>query len=94
MNHQMSSSAGDAPTETTHAAGRGNFRGLLELAGPGFFPLAFFARLPLAMLTIGTLTDGVGPHGAFLVAAGAAVVLFLAGAVTFALGRVRRAGTP
>lgn len=73
MNHQMSSSAGDAPTETTDAAAPGNFRSLLELAGPGFFPLAFFARLPLAMLTIGTLTlisTATGSYASGGVAAG------------------------
>ncbi|MET1036578.1 MAG: MFS transporter [Arthrobacter sp.] len=32
------------------------YRGLLEVAGAAFFPIAFFARLPLAMLTIGALT--------------------------------------
>lgn len=38
----------------------------------------------------GVLADVAGPQGAFLVAAGAAVVLFLAGVGTFALGRARR----
>ncbi|WP_284979655.1 MFS transporter [Arthrobacter sp. fls2-241-R2A-200] len=34
----------------------GRFSRLPELAGPGFLPLGLFARLPLAMLTVGTLT--------------------------------------
>jgi len=34
----------------------GRFARLPELAGPGFLPIALFARLPLAMLTVGTLT--------------------------------------
>ncbi|MFJ4207302.1 MFS transporter [Paenarthrobacter sp. NPDC089675] len=34
----------------------GRFARLPELAGPGFLPLGLFARLPLAMLTVGTLT--------------------------------------
>lgn len=49
-------SVGAHPDPGTTTRGSGSFRSLLELAGPGFFPLAFFARLPLAMLTIGTLT--------------------------------------
>ncbi|MGP5220129.1 MFS transporter [Arthrobacter rhombi] len=60
-------------TETTPRS-RGSFRSLLELAGPGFFPLAFFARLPLAMLTIGTLTlisTATGSYASGGIAAGA-----------------------
>ncbi|MBO1266967.1 MFS transporter [Arthrobacter cavernae] len=34
----------------------GRLARLPELAGPGFLPLGLFARLPLAMLTVGTLT--------------------------------------
>ena len=34
----------------------GRFARLPELAGAGFLPLGLFARLPLAMLTVGTLT--------------------------------------
>ncbi|HKU29673.1 MAG TPA: MFS transporter [Arthrobacter sp.] len=34
----------------------GRFARLPELAGSGFLPLGLFARLPLAMLTVGTLT--------------------------------------
>lgn len=34
----------------------GRFARLPELAGPGFLPVALFARLPLAMLTVGALT--------------------------------------
>ncbi|WP_310208813.1 MFS transporter [Paenarthrobacter nitroguajacolicus] len=43
-----------APTRTSRLPGR--FARLPELAGPGFLPLGLFARLPLAMLTVGTLT--------------------------------------
>ncbi|GAA1362523.1 MFS transporter [Arthrobacter rhombi] len=71
MNTQTSPSDADPRSE---AAGGGNFRGLLELAGPAFFPLAFFARLPLAMLTIGTLTlisTATGSYASGGVAAGA-----------------------
>ncbi|WP_417234016.1 MFS transporter [Arthrobacter sp.] len=38
----------------------------------------------------GVMADAVGPQGAFLVAAGAATLLFLSGAGTLALGRLRR----
>ncbi|MDN6170055.1 MAG: MFS transporter, partial [Micrococcaceae bacterium] len=38
----------------------------------------------------GVLADVVGPQGAFLVAAAAAIVLFLSGVGTYALGRVPR----
>ena len=34
----------------------GRFARLPELAGAGFLPIGLFARLPLAMLTVGTLT--------------------------------------
>ncbi|MDI2034086.1 hypothetical protein PJL15_01192 [Paenarthrobacter nitroguajacolicus] len=43
-----------APARTSRLPGR--FARLPELAGPGFLPLGLFARLPLAMLTVGTLT--------------------------------------
>jgi MFS family permease len=43
-----------APVRTSRLPGR--FARLPELAGPGFLPLGLFARLPLAMLTVGTLT--------------------------------------
>lgn len=41
----------------------------------------------------GILADLVGPHGAFLVAAGAAVLLSVSGVGMFALGRFRRTTT-
>ncbi|MFE4197664.1 MFS transporter [Paenarthrobacter sp. NPDC056912] len=43
-----------APARKSRLPGR--FGRLPELAGPGFLPLGLFARLPLAMLTVGTLT--------------------------------------
>lgn len=43
-----------APPRPSRLPGR--FARLPELAGPGFLPLGLFARLPLAMLTVGTLT--------------------------------------
>ncbi|WP_372699535.1 MFS transporter [Arthrobacter sp. JSM 101049] len=65
---------GAASETTTSTTQRGSFRSLLELAGPAFFPLAFFARLPLAMLTIGTLTlvsTATGSYASGGIAAGA-----------------------
>lgn len=45
------------PTPSTNRSRLpGRFARLPELAGPGFLPLGLFARLPLAMLTVGTLT--------------------------------------
>ncbi|MGR0159632.1 MFS transporter [Paenarthrobacter nitroguajacolicus] len=49
-----SQSLPSAPTRRSRLPGR--FARLPELAGPGFLPLGLFARLPLAMLTVGTLT--------------------------------------
>ncbi|MFJ6454857.1 MFS transporter [Paenarthrobacter sp. NPDC091669] len=46
--------ASSAPSRPSRMPGR--FARLPELAGPGFLPLGLFARLPLAMLTVGTLT--------------------------------------
>ncbi|TQS92149.1 MFS transporter [Arthrobacter sp. TS-15] len=46
--------APQAPSRPSRLPGR--FARLPELAGPGFLPLGLFARLPLAMLTVGTLT--------------------------------------
>ncbi len=43
-----------APARPSRLPGR--FARLPELAEPGFLPLGLFARLPLAMLTVGTLT--------------------------------------
>ncbi|WP_417218761.1 MFS transporter [Arthrobacter sp.] len=75
MNSATSSSPSGAPAQNAAAPTEsGNFRSLLELAGPAFFPLAFFARLPLAMLTIGTLTlvsTATGSYASGGVAAGA-----------------------
>ncbi|MFJ5955103.1 MFS transporter [Paenarthrobacter sp. NPDC092416] len=48
------SSGVTAPARRSKLPGR--FARLPELAGPGFLPLGLFARLPLAMLTVGTLT--------------------------------------
>ncbi|MFJ6536383.1 MFS transporter [Paenarthrobacter sp. NPDC091711] len=49
-----SNTLSSAPARPSRLPGR--FARLPELAGPGFLPLGLFARLPLAMLTVGTLT--------------------------------------
>ncbi|MFP5311980.1 MAG: MFS transporter [Actinomycetes bacterium] len=46
-------------------AGRGRFSRLPHLAGRTFIPLGLFARLPLAMLTMGTLTLVTSVSGSF-----------------------------
>ena len=48
----------DGPARSNARRSRlpGRFARLPELAGPGFLPIALFARLPLAMLTVGALT--------------------------------------
>lgn len=57
------------------APATGRFSRLAQLAGPGFMPLGLFARLPLAMLAVGTLTLVTSVTGSFAAggtAAGAA----------------------
>ena len=54
---------GDPVKATATAPGR--FSRLPQLAGPGFIPLGLFARLPLAMLTMGTLTLVTSVSGSF-----------------------------
>ncbi|MFC0456885.1 MFS transporter [Arthrobacter liuii] len=51
---------------------RGRFSRLPQLAGPAFIPLGLFARLPLAMLTMGTLTLVTSVSGSFAVGGTAA----------------------
>lgn len=61
-------------TSTETAAG-GRLSRLPQLAGAGFIPLGLFARLPLAMLAVGTLTLVTSVSGSFAAggtAAGAA----------------------
>jgi MFS family permease len=50
----------------------GRFRRLPALAGRGFLPLGLFARLPLAMLTLGTLTLATSVTGSYAVGGAAA----------------------
>lgn len=50
----------------------GRFARLPALAGRGFLPLGLFARLPLAMLTLGTLTLATSVTGSYAVGGAAA----------------------
>ncbi|MGJ9402528.1 MFS transporter [Arthrobacter sp. KK5.5] len=68
---------------TVHTKRPSAFRALLDIAGPAFFPIAFFARLPLAMLTIGALTLVSSVSGSYAsggLAAGAVGIGSAAGA--------------
>ena len=53
-------------------AARGRFSRLPLLAGRSFIPLGLFARLPLAMLTVGTLTLVTSVSGSFAAGGSAA----------------------
>ncbi|WP_425328625.1 MFS transporter [Pseudarthrobacter sp. 902506025] len=77
------SSTGTAPVQASpsretldpdmaEAAARGRFSRLPQLAGRGFIPLGLFARLPLAMLAMGTLTLATSASGSFAAGGAAA----------------------
>ncbi|MUN64410.1 MFS transporter [Kocuria sediminis] len=50
----------------------GRYGRLLELGGRGFLPIAFVARLPLAMITVGALTLATAVTGSYAVGGAAA----------------------
>ncbi|MFF2344128.1 MFS transporter [Pseudarthrobacter sp. NPDC058119] len=58
--------------EAPAAPQRGRFSRLPHLAGAGFLPLGLFARLPLAMLAMGTLTLVTSASGSFAAGGAAA----------------------
>ncbi|MCU1574441.1 MAG: transporter [Micrococcaceae bacterium] len=60
---------------TPAASPRGRYAQLPRLSGAGFLPLGFFARLPLAMLTVGVLTLVTAASGSYAIGG------FAAGAV-------------
>ncbi|WP_082566788.1 MFS transporter [Arthrobacter sp. Soil764] len=62
---------GPGPALTERAA-RGRFSRLPQLAGRSFIPLGLFARLPLAMLAMGTLTLVTSVSGSFAAGGAAA----------------------
>lgn len=57
--------ASAGPASATPADSRGRFARLPHLAGRSFIPLGLFARLPLAMLTVGTLTLVTSASGSY-----------------------------
>ncbi|HET6242740.1 MAG TPA: MFS transporter [Arthrobacter sp.] len=61
-----------APSRSPSARAGGRFARLPLLAGRSFIPLGLFARLPLAMLTIGTLTLVTAVTGSYAVGGAAA----------------------
>ncbi|MFC7847794.1 MFS transporter [Arthrobacter sp. NPDC057388] len=65
------SPAASRPTTPRRKFG-GRFARLPALAGSGFLPLGLFARLPLAMLTLGTLTLATSVTGSYAVGGAAA----------------------
>lgn len=65
-------SADDVPARDSGGTAAGRFARLPELAGRTFLPLGLFARLPLAMLTVGTLTLVTSVSGSFAVGGTAA----------------------
>lgn len=74
-------SAPHPPDAPSKKSALGRFGRLPELAGPGFLPLGLFARLPLAMLTIGALalvqavsqSYAIGGYAAGAVGVGSAI---------------------
>lgn len=85
-----------APKNSSSPAPSGSaFSALGRLAGPAFFPLALIARVPLGMLTIGSITFVVSTTGSYtaggiaaaLVGVGSAVGSPLAGAISDARGQ-------
>lgn len=63
------------------AAARGRFATLPLLAGRAFIPLGLFARLPLAMLTVGTLTLVTSASGSYALGGMAAGAVGIGSAV-------------
>ncbi|WP_443197927.1 MFS transporter [Pseudarthrobacter sp. CCNWLW247] len=69
---QHGSKTGSPPTDAPQPTAKGRFAQLPQLAGRTFIPLGLFARLPLAMLTVGTLTLVTSITGSYAVGGTAA----------------------
>lgn len=69
---QHGSKTGSPPTDAPQPIAKGRFAQLPQLAGRTFIPLGLFARLPLAMLTVGTLTLVTSITGSYAVGGTAA----------------------
>ncbi|WP_242633278.1 MFS transporter [Arthrobacter sp. S39] len=67
----------DAPRQSA----KGRFARLPQLAGRSFVPLGLFARLPLAMLTVGTLTLVTSVSGSYAVGGTAAGAVGIGSAI-------------
>jgi len=68
-------------TGTANRSAKGRFARLPQLAGRGFVPLGLFARLPLAMLTVGTLTLVTSVSGSYAVGGTAAGAVGMGSAI-------------
>lgn len=64
---QPPADTGNPSADSPSARTGSRFSRLPELAGRGFIPLGLFARLPLAMLTVGTLTLITSVSGSYAV---------------------------
>jgi MFS family permease len=65
--NKLPSADAAAPADSLPPRSGGRFARLPQLAGKGFIPLGLFARLPLAMLTVGTLTLITSVSGSYAV---------------------------
>lgn len=70
-----------APTPSPVRPGGGRFARLPHLAGRSFLPIGLFARLPLAMLTIGALTLIAAVTGSFAIGGAAAGAVGIGSAI-------------
>lgn len=79
--HTQADAAPADPVPAGPARSGGRFARLAQLAGKGFIPLGLFARLPLAMLTVGTLTLVTSVSGSYAVGGAAAGAVGIGSAV-------------
>lgn len=79
--HTRNVHADTASADPVPAPSGGRFARLAQLAGRGFIPLGLFARLPLAMLTVGTLTLVTSVSGSYATGGAAAGAVGIGSAV-------------
>jgi MFS family permease len=65
--NKLPSAGAATPADSLPPRSGGRFARLPQLAGRGFIPLGLFARLPLAMLTVGTLTLITSVSGSYAI---------------------------
>jgi MFS family permease len=75
MSSSLRPTSATSPSSTAVKPPRSRYGQLPRLSGGGFLPLGFFARLPLAMLTVGVLTLVTAASGSYAIGG------FAAGAV-------------